>query len=135
MMTFNLYLRSSKAAHSVMGYKPDRTEVPKKAVFRFDFITEEELKSAKFDAVIVGSGAGGGVVAKELSEAGLKVLVVERGKHVEHEEEPLTEGEAIEELYDKACFLQTANGGCAIIEGSCFGGGTTVNWAASLQVR
>ena len=32
------------------------------------------------NAVIVGSGAGGGAVAKELSEAGLTVVVLERGK-------------------------------------------------------
>ena len=32
------------------------------------------------NAVIVGSGAGGGVVAKELSESGLSVVLLERGK-------------------------------------------------------
>lgn len=31
------------------------------------------------NAVIVGAGAGGGVVAKELSEAGLSVFLLERG--------------------------------------------------------
>src|SRR5512143_3265844 len=31
------------------------------------------------NAVIVGAGAGGGVVAKELSEAGLSVVLLERG--------------------------------------------------------
>lgn len=134
-MTFNLFLKSSKAAHTVMGYNPKKTEIPKESIYRFNFLSEEELKSSKFDVVVVGSGAGGGVVAKELSEAGLKVLVVERGKHVDHEDEPLTEGKAMEELYDRAGFLQTSNGGCAVLEGSCFGGGTTVNWAACLQVR
>ncbi|MEO6359847.1 MAG: GMC family oxidoreductase [Sphingomicrobium sp.] len=37
-----------------------------------------------FDAIVVGSGISGGWVAKELAEKGLKTLVIERGKHVEH---------------------------------------------------
>lgn len=32
------------------------------------------------DAIIIGSGAGGGVVAKELAEAGLQVIVLEAGR-------------------------------------------------------
>ncbi len=32
------------------------------------------------NAVIVGAGAGGGIVAKELAEAGLRVVLLERGK-------------------------------------------------------
>ena len=35
------------------------------------------------NAVIVGSGAGGGVVAKELSTAGLSVVMLERGTLVQ----------------------------------------------------
>jgi choline dehydrogenase-like flavoprotein len=34
----------------------------------------------KVNAVIVGAGGGGGIVAKELSEAGLSVVLLERGK-------------------------------------------------------
>ena len=38
----------------------------------------------QFDAIVVGSGISGGWAAKELTERGLKVLLLERGKHVEH---------------------------------------------------
>ena len=31
------------------------------------------------NAVVIGAGAGGGIVAKELSEAGLSVVLLERG--------------------------------------------------------
>lgn len=37
-----------------------------------------------FDAIVVGSGIAGGWAAKELSEKGLKTLVLERGRQVEH---------------------------------------------------
>ena len=38
----------------------------------------------QFDAIVVGSGISGGWVAKELCERGLKVLMLERGPHIEH---------------------------------------------------
>ncbi len=37
-----------------------------------------------FDVIVVGSGMSGGWAAKELCERGLKVLVIERGRHIEH---------------------------------------------------
>ena len=41
-------------------------------------------KSNTYDAIVVGSGMSGGWAAKELTEKGLKTLVLERGRHVEH---------------------------------------------------
>ncbi len=38
----------------------------------------------KFDAIVIGSGMSGGWAAKELCEKGLKTLVLERGRNVEH---------------------------------------------------
>lgn len=38
----------------------------------------------RFDAIVVGSGISGGWVAKELTQRGLKVLMLERGPNVEH---------------------------------------------------
>ena len=37
-----------------------------------------------YDAIVVGSGISGGWAAKELSEKGLKVLLLERGRNIEH---------------------------------------------------
>ncbi|MFY7835707.1 MAG: GMC oxidoreductase [Novosphingobium sp.] len=37
-----------------------------------------------FDAIVIGSGISGGISAKELTERGLKVLVIERGRKIEH---------------------------------------------------
>ncbi len=41
-------------------------------------------KSNEFDAIVVGSGISGGWAAKELCEKGLKTLVLERGRKLDH---------------------------------------------------
>lgn len=38
----------------------------------------------EFDAIVVGSGISGGWAAKELTEKGLTVLLLERGRNIEH---------------------------------------------------
>jgi len=45
-----------------------------------------------FDAIVVGSGMSGGWAAKEFTEKGMKTLVVERGRHVEHRDDYVGEG-------------------------------------------
>jgi choline dehydrogenase-like flavoprotein len=42
------------------------------------------MQSASYDAIVVGSGISGGWAAKELTEKGLRVLLLERGRNVEH---------------------------------------------------
>lgn len=42
----------------------------------------------EYDAIVVGSGISGGWAAKELTEKGLKTLVLERGRNVEHGDYP-----------------------------------------------
>jgi choline dehydrogenase-like flavoprotein len=44
------------------------------------------MKNKKVNAVVVGSGAGGGVVAKELSTAGLSVVLLERGGWISYDD-------------------------------------------------
>ena len=42
------------------------------------------MQSSEYDAIVVGSGISGGWAAKELTEKGLRVLLLERGRNVEH---------------------------------------------------
>jgi choline dehydrogenase-like flavoprotein len=42
------------------------------------------MQKPEYDAIVVGSGICGGWAAKELTEKGLRVLLLERGRNVEH---------------------------------------------------
>ena len=42
------------------------------------------MQVTEYDAVVVGSGISGGWAAKELTEKGLRVIMLERGRNVEH---------------------------------------------------
>ncbi|GAB3495196.1 GMC family oxidoreductase [Spirosoma knui] len=44
----------------------------------------DAAKSMTYDAIVIGSGISGGWAAKELTEKGLKTLVLERGRDVKH---------------------------------------------------
>ena len=46
------------------------------------------METNSFDAIVVGSGMSGGWAAKELTEKGLKTLVLERGRMVRHPDYP-----------------------------------------------
>ncbi len=48
------------------------------------YITHSKNPDNTYDAIVVGSGISGGWAAKELCEKGLKTLVLERGRMVEH---------------------------------------------------
>src|SRR4030095_3651196 len=54
-----------------------RGSVPQRRVRR-------AMQSVEYDAIVVGSGISGGWAAKELTEKGLRVLLLERGKNIEH---------------------------------------------------
>ncbi|MXV15087.1 GMC oxidoreductase [Hufsiella ginkgonis] len=48
------------------------------------YLNTEADKQNTYDAIVVGSGISGGWAAKELTEKGLKVLLLERGRNIEH---------------------------------------------------
>ncbi len=44
----------------------------------------DSVKNRTYDAIVIGSGASGGWAAKELCDKGIKTLMLERGRNVEH---------------------------------------------------
>jgi len=48
------------------------------------YIQGNAKEQNSYDAIVVGSGISGGWAAKELAEKGLKVLMLDRGRHIEH---------------------------------------------------
>lgn len=86
------------------------------------------------DVCIVGSGAGGGVVASELSRAGLRVIVLEQGLGDQAPQFDQREIVGMQRLYLDRATTSTRDLGVAILAGGCLGGGTAVNWQTSLQL-
>lgn len=85
------------------------------------------------DVVIVGSGAGGGVVAGELAAAGKAVMVLEMGGYYNESDFMHYEGAGFQKLYLGGGALTTKDQGVAVVAGSCLGGGTVVNYCTSLR--
>jgi choline dehydrogenase-like flavoprotein len=86
------------------------------------------------DVVVVGSGAGGGVVAAELARAGRDVLVVDAGPFVDESTMPRDELDAYGRLYLNYGLLSTWDGAITMLAGSGVGGGTLVNWMTCLDI-
>ena len=84
------------------------------------------------DVVVVGSGAGGGVMALELARAGRSVLVVEAGPLVTEPDMPRDEMTGFDRLLLQGGLAATQDGWIQLLAGSNVGGGTTVNWATCL---
>ncbi|GAA5959307.1 hypothetical protein JCM21900_003924 [Sporobolomyces salmonicolor] len=85
------------------------------------------------DMLVIGSGAGGGVVASELAKKGWQTLVIEKGEYVKPEDLAGTPKEGFRRLYESQGLIATEDGSMNVLAGATFGGGTTVNWSASLR--
>lgn len=87
------------------------------------------------DVVVVGSGCGGGVAAKNLSEAGHKVIVVEKAYQYSSRNFPMNFDNGFVSMFEGSGAVTTDDGTMGVFAGSVWGGGGTVNWAASLQTQ
>ena len=85
------------------------------------------------DVCVVGSGAGGAVVAARLAEAGMEVVVLEEGGFWRPAQLTENEAEMTPRLYADACARATDDLAIPLLQGRAVGGGTTVNWLAMLR--
>ncbi len=95
-----------------------------------DLTTDQELDC---DVCIVGSGAGGAVLAAGLVERGLDVVVLEEGGYYTRTDFNGDEGQAFDRLYQDRGTRATADVAITILQGRSVGGGTTVNWTTCFR--
>src|SRR5687767_5086773 len=85
------------------------------------------------DVAIVGTGAGAGITAELLTQAGLSVVLVEEGPLKSSSDFRQRESEAYPSLYQESAARKTADKAINILQGRCVGGSTTVNWTSSFR--
>jgi choline dehydrogenase-like flavoprotein len=91
---------------------------------------------SEFDVVVVGSGAGGGVVAGELAQRGRRVLLLECGAHRTAADFTRWEAKANHDLFWPLRFAPLPDGDVvAFLGGRCVGGTTTINTKVALRAH
>lgn len=151
-LTFVVFFRHYKAVNHAIGYPDgpadDWKEPPKfekqHAIphYEYKFLNDtlpkpptKECIDMHADVVIVGSGCGGGLVAAYLAERGLKVIVVDKGIYVRPDDMPQTQAFGLDQMFERLGFVPSSTLSIVVLAGSGFGGGSTINWGATLPPR
>ncbi len=98
-----------------------------------DGATFTQNETVECDVVIIGTGAGGGMTAEALTEAGLNVVLIEEGPLKSSKDFKLKEGEAYPQLYQESAARKTKDKAINVLQGRCVGGSTTVNWTSTFR--
>jgi choline dehydrogenase-like flavoprotein len=121
-------------AWKVLGY-PGPISAPPTGTKTITPLVPRDAQTLEADVIVVGSGAGGGVIAGRLAGAGLKVLVLEAGGYFDESDFDQTELGAFQNLFWRGGPVPTADMNVSLQAGACLGGGTTVNWTNCLRTK
>jgi hypothetical protein len=139
MLAQAVHVTTSPLYKTVSGYPDVPADwTPGGPGYDFNFLQFEsgsEPAVLETDVVVVGSGCGGGVVAKVLAEAGHRVLVVEKGYSFAPEQLPMPQAQGMAHLYENGGFVGAQDSSISTLAGACWGGGGTVNWSVALQTQ
>jgi choline dehydrogenase-like flavoprotein len=124
---FEPFSKRQGSAEKIAGTDPDR---PGLRVTEPWQISGREMDA---DAVVVGSGAAGAILAYRLAEAGRHVVVLERGPHVAPTQMTEDEMEMFARLYSDGALQLSSDFEFQATQGRCVGGSTTVNNAVCLE--
>ncbi len=117
-----------------LGY-PGPISAPPETPKTIPLTTPDAGETIEADAVVVGSGAGGGVIAAKLAAAGLDVVVLEMGGYFNEADFNQYELWAWQNLYWRGGPTPSADMNITLVAGSCLGGGTVINWTNSLRTK
>jgi choline dehydrogenase-like flavoprotein len=115
------------------GFGGPTTPPPAPVAPDFAPLTPEDGATLEADVVVVGSGAGGGVIAGTLAQQGRKVIVLEAGGMFSAADFFGLELKAYQDMWWHGGPVPTADGNVSLQAGATFGGGTTINWTNCLR--
>lgn len=85
------------------------------------------------EVCVIGSGAGGAVVARHLAEAGRTVVVLEEGRHTPSREFDQREASMIPRLYRERASRATADLSVLVVQGRTLGGSTVPSFCLAFR--
>lgn len=112
----------------VLGYPGPATAPPDKPKAIRTVIPDGDSLELEADVCIVGSGAGGGVIAARLAARGLRVVVLESGGQYNASDFHQLELWSYKHLWYRGGATLTDDGNVNLLAGATLGGGTEINW-------
>ncbi|HLO02331.1 MAG TPA: GMC family oxidoreductase [Symbiobacteriaceae bacterium] len=130
LAAFLYWAAPEQPMRSTWGYRQAERTQGATSTLRAQAVSD--ASDGPYDAIVIGSGAGGGLIAGALAQRGMHVLILEKGGWVDQAELGGEELDGMNRLYLDRGMTATADLSIPIMAGGTVGGGTTVNWTTAI---